>query len=107
MLRQHLNWSKCFRHKRANLHLGDLPDTIAQQVEEAAGAGLCPPVRPGKGAAGAVHPSEMQLRTGECEEAVNRARKRLPASLAVNRALISWIDYFTHKENMRCSTVWA
>ena len=52
-------------------------DTIAQQVEEALRAqGFARPSDPGK------EPPEqciraMQLRTGECEEAVNRARKEI------------------------------
>mgnify|MGYP000034339323 FL=1 len=73
-------------------------DTIAQQVEEALRAqGFARPSDPGK------EPPEqciraMQLRTGECEEAVNRARKEIAGFTGCEPGIDFLIDYFTMRK---------
>ena len=73
-------------------------DTIAQQVEEALRAqGFARPSDPGK------EPPEqciraMQLRTGECEEAVNRARKEIAGFTGCEPGIDCLIDYFTMRK---------
>ena len=73
-------------------------DTIGQQVEEALRAqGFARASDPGK------EPPEqciraMQLRTGECEEAVNRARKEIAGFTGCEPGIDFLIDYFTMRK---------
>ena len=73
-------------------------DRIAQQVEEALREmGFARPSDPGK------EPPEqciraMQLRTGECEEAVNRARKEIAGFTGCEPGIDFLIDYFTMRK---------